>query len=37
MVAMEGAKVPYAIAKEAFPERPFDNLNYDLGEVQVRG
>lgn len=36
-VAEYGAKVPYAITKAAFPERPFDNLNYDLGEVQVRG
>lgn len=33
-VAEYGCKVPYAIAKAAFPNRPFDNLNYDLGEVQ---
>jgi hypothetical protein len=35
-VAEYGAKVPYAIAKAAFPDCPFDNTNYDLGEVQVR-
>ena len=35
-IAKCGAKVPYAIAKAAFPNRPFDNTNYDLGEVQVR-
>ena len=35
-IAEFGAKVPYAIAKAAFPSRPFDNTNYDLAEVQVR-
>jgi hypothetical protein len=35
-VAAHGSKLPYAIAKAAFPTRDFDNLNYDLGKVQVR-
>lgn len=35
-IAHSGYKLPYAIAKAAFANRPFDNLNYDLGEVQVR-
>jgi hypothetical protein len=35
-VAEYGAKVPYAIAKAAFPNRAIDNTNYDFGEVQVR-
>jgi hypothetical protein len=35
-IAEFGAKLPYAIAKAAFPTRPFDNLNYDVSEVQVR-
>jgi hypothetical protein len=35
-IAEAGSKVPYAIAKAAFPTRDFDNTNYDLTEVQVQ-